>query len=79
MTTIGTSARAEAKGRLLEMLLKIDVADELVVGDQPRGDVVAEGEREGEDRAGDDGREGERQDHPAEGGEAARRRGPRRR
>src|SRR3954452_15603278 len=32
-----------------------DVAEELVVGDQAGGDVVAEGEREGEDRAGDDG------------------------
>ena len=32
-----------------------------------RGDVVAEREREREDRARDDGGEGERQDHPAEG------------
>ena len=36
MTTIGTSASAAAKGRLLVMLAKIDVADELAVGDQPR-------------------------------------------
>ena len=47
-----------------------DVADELGVGrDQRRRDVVAEGEREGEDRAGDDGREGERQDHAPERGQ----------
>src|SRR3954454_17694545 len=36
-----------------------DVADELVVGDQARRYVVAEGQREGEDGAGDDRREGE--------------------
>src|ERR1700758_3483513 len=33
-------------------------ADELFAGDEFRRQVVAEGEREGEDRAGDDGGEG---------------------
>ena len=57
------------EGQVVGDVVEDDVADELVVGDQARRDVVAEGQREGEDRAGDDGREGERQDHPAEGRE----------
>src|SRR3954452_5743214 len=43
-----------------------DVADELVVGDEARGDVVTQRQGEGEDRSGDDCREGEWQDHPPE-------------
>src|SRR5256885_10812361 len=44
-----------------------DIADELIVRDQGRRDVVAHRQREREDRAGDDGGEGERQEYPADG------------
>src|SRR5207344_2283621 len=61
--------QGRGEGQVVGDVVEDDVADELVVGDQPGCDVVAEGEGEGEDRAGDDGGEGERQDHPAEGGD----------
>src|SRR6187200_297169 len=61
--------QGRGEGQVAGDVVEDDVSDELVVGDQLGGDVVAEGEGEGEDRAGDDGREGARQDHPAEGGE----------
>src|SRR6516162_6792078 len=46
-----------------------DVADEVGAGpaDQQRRDVVTERQREGEDRPGDDARQGEREQHPARG------------
>src|SRR5215472_7631113 len=46
-----------------------DVADEVGAGpaDQQRRDVVTEGQREREDRPGDDARQGEREEHPARG------------
>ena len=43
-----------------------DVADELAARHERRDDVVAEGQREREDRAGDDRGQGQRQDDPAE-------------
>ena len=53
-----------------------DVADELRLGaaGEQRRDVVAERQREGEDRAGDDAGQRERQDDAAERREAAARR-----
>src|SRR6476659_5228151 len=46
--------QGRGEGLVVGDVAEDDVADELLVGDQARGDVVAEGEREGEDRAGDD-------------------------
>ncbi len=57
MTTIGTSREGRGEGQVVGDVVEDDVADELRVRDQLRRDVVAEGQREGEDRAGDDGRE----------------------
>src|SRR5690348_6048225 len=46
-----------------------DVADEVRAGpaDQQRGDVITEGQREREDRAGHDARQGQREQHQAGG------------
>src|SRR3954471_2759372 len=49
-----------------------DVADELGVRDEVGRDVVTQRQREGEDRAGYEGRENERDTAPAESVEAAR-------
>ena len=49
-----------------------DVADHLRVGHQVGRDVVAQRQREGEDRARDERREHQRHHHPPEGRQAAR-------
>ena len=68
MIMIGTIEYAAAIGKSPSAGVVIDhVADELRVAHQARDDVVAEGQREGEDRSGHEGREDERQDDPAEG------------
>ena len=66
MMTIGTTEKAAASGMLpASALLGIDdlAEDQRGRADDLRHDVVAERQREGEDRAGDDARQGERQDH----------------
>ncbi len=57
----------ERQLRLVDAVVD-DVADELARGaaDEQRRDVVAERQREREDRAGDDARQRERQDHAAQ-------------
>ena len=57
ITPIGTNVKAAATGRFVPALVVDDGADELLARDQVRRDVVAEGQREGEDRACDDRRE----------------------
>ena len=68
MMATGTSAYAAASGTLFATpdVLVDHVPDELRVADERRRDVVAEREREREDRAGHDPGEGERPHHAAE-------------
>ena len=71
MIAIGTNVNAAASGRSFPAGRVDDGADELLARDQPGRDVVAEREREREDRAGDDRRERQRQRHPANVAERA--------
>ena len=75
MIAIGITAKAAANGRFSRDVLVDDVADhraEFVPPMSSRRDVVAERQREGEDRAGDDSGQRERQDHAPERPPAAR-------
>ena len=67
MIPSGTSESAAASGRSgTPNRDRISVADELGRRHQARRDVVTERQREREDRAGDEGRDDQRQDHPPE-------------
>ncbi len=70
-------ASAAASGRLpghTDLAID-DVAEELGAGHEGWRDVVAQRQREREDRAGHDGRQGQRPDHLAEREPGPRRRG----
>ena len=60
--------REHRRERQVGLVDRVDVVtDQVGLGDQQRRVDVAERQREGEDRAGDERREGERQDHLPEG------------